>query len=94
MKEMEKEIKRHCRKCLTRDMDQNAYFENLHAYIRDLDEALKVEEPLYEERLSLCKECDLLADGMCRACGCYVELRAAIRKNGCPYDKWKSVNIL
>lgn len=43
MREMDKETKRHCRKCLTRDMDQNAYFENLHAYIRDLDEALKVE---------------------------------------------------
>ena len=27
MREMEKETKRHCRKCLTRDMDQNAYFE-------------------------------------------------------------------
>ena len=50
---MEKEKRRHCRKCLTRDMDQNAYFENLHTYIRNLDEELKVEKPLYEERLSL-----------------------------------------
>ncbi len=84
MREMEKETKRHCRKCLTRDMDQNAYFENLHAYIRDLDEALKVEEPLYEERLSLCRKCDLLADGS------YVELRAVMKKNSCPYEKWMS----
>lgn len=75
-------------------MDKDAYFENLHTYIANLDDEIKVEKPLYEERLSLCKECDLLADGMCRACGCYVELRAAIRKNGCPYDKWKSINIL
>ncbi len=75
-------------------MDKDAYFENLHTYIANIDDEIKVEKPLYEERLSLCKECDLLADGMCRACGCYVELRAAIRKNGCPYDKWKSVNIL
>ena len=29
-------------------------------------------------------------DGMCRACGCYVELRAAMRKNACPYEKWKA----
>ena len=94
MKDMEIETKRICRKCLTRDMDKDAYFENLHTYIANIDDEIKVEEPLYEERLSLCKECDLLADGMCRACGCYVELRAAIRKNGCPYDKWKSVNIL
>lgn len=89
-KTMEIESKRICRKCLTRDMDKDAYFDNLHTYIENLDEELKVEKPLYEERLSLCQECDLLIDGMCRACGCYVELRAAMRKNGCPYDKWKA----
>lgn len=91
---MEIETKRICRKCLTRDMDQSAYFDNLRTYIENLDEELKVEKPLYEERLSLCKACDLLADGMCRACGCYVELRAVMRKNACPYNKWESANIL
>lgn len=85
---MEMEQRRICRKCLTRDMDQAAYFKNLHDYIANLDEDVKVEEPLYEKRLSLCQACDLLLDGMCRACGCFVELRAAIRTNGCPYDKW------
>ena len=29
-----------------------------------------------------------LADGMCRACGCFVELRAAIKTNVCSYGKW------
>lgn len=93
-KVMETETKRICRKCLTRDMDKDAYFENLHTYIANLDDELKVEKPLYEERLSLCKECNLLADGMCRACGCYVELRAVMRKNACPYGKWSSENVL
>ena len=69
-------------------MDQKEYFENLHTYIANLEEDLKVEEPLYEKRLSLCTECDLLLDGMCRACGCFVELRAVMKKNACPYDKW------
>ncbi len=87
---MEKETWCVCRKCLTRDMDQAAYFQNLHDYIANLDEDLKVETPLYETRLSLCKECDLLLDGMCRACGCFVELRAAMKKNSCPYDKWRA----
>lgn len=87
---MKPETGRLCRRCLTRDMDQKEYFENLHTYIRNLDAELKVEEPLYEERLSLCKRCDLLAEGMCRACGCYVELRAVMKKNGCPYGKWGS----
>lgn len=91
---MKPENGRICRKCLTRDMDKAEYFENLHSYIANLDEEIKVEESLYEERLSLCKACDLLADGMCRACGCYVELRAVMRKNSCPYEKWKRENVL
>ena len=84
----EKKAVRHCRKCLTRDMDWGEYFDNLHAYIAQLDENIKTQESLYEERLLKCRCCDLLMDGMCRACGCYVELRAAVRKNVCPYGKW------
>ncbi|RKI82086.1 hypothetical protein D7V83_10845 [bacterium 0.1xD8-71] len=90
---MESGIKRPCRRCLTRDMDQKEYFENLHAYIANLEEEVKVNEPLYERRLLVCKSCDLLYDGMCRACGCYVELRAVIKKNSCPYDKWMAVPV-
>lgn len=82
------QTKRICRRCLTRDMDQARYFENLHNYIRNLDADLKVTSEKYEERLTVCKGCDLLADGMCRACGCFVELRAVIRKNACPYERW------
>lgn len=84
------ETKRICKKCLLRDMDRDAYFENLHSYIENLDEDKKVKDIVYEQRLSVCKECDLLAEGMCRACGCFVELRAAVKKNSCPYDKWKN----
>ena len=52
------------------------------------DPEIKADEALYEERLAVCKECDLLLEGMCRICGCYVELRAAIEKNACPWKKW------
>lgn len=82
------ERKRICRKCLTREMDQDAYFENLHTYIAQLDEQIKAEPELYEKRLLVCKDCDLLADGMCRGCGCFVELRAVIHSQSCPYEKW------
>lgn len=85
---METEQHRFCRKCLTNDLNQKEYFSNLHAYINNLEEEIRTDEPLYQERLSVCRDCDLLADGMCRACGCYVELRAAMKKNGCPYEKW------
>ena len=69
-------------------MDQNEYFDNLHEYIKNLDEEIKADEETYEKRLSICKTCDYLSDGMCRACGCFVELRAAIENNVCSYDKW------
>lgn len=77
-----------CRKCLLRDMNQNEYFENLRQYIDNLDEELKADQKLYEERLKNCKACDFLLDGMCRACGCFVELRGIMKKNRCPYEKW------
>lgn len=77
-----------CRKCLIRDMDKKQYFKNLYDYIENLEADIKAEEQLYEERLSICKSCDLLAEGMCCACGCFVELRAVITKNICPYEKW------
>ena len=69
-------------------MDQEAYMENLYSYIQHLDEDIKAEQALYQERLAVCKECDYLSEGMCRACGCFVELRAAIAHNSCSYGKW------
>ena len=81
---------RYCKKCLLKDMPENAYFKNLYAYIAGLNEDIKAEAKEYERRLVLCKECDNLLDGMCRICGCYVELRAAVAKNYCPNieKKW------
>ena len=81
--------RRYCRKCLTRDMvGKEEYFRSLREYIANLDPEIKADEALYEERLAVCKECDLLLEGMCRICGCYVELRAVVAKNICPRKKW------
>lgn len=77
-----------CYKCLLREMDVDGYFANLHDYIARIEEDIKTPDALYEERLAVCKECDYLQEGMCRACGCFVELRAAITTNRCSYDKW------
>ena len=79
-----------CKRCLTREMaGQEEYFRTLRTYIENLDIDIKAEEKLYEERLSICRECDMLFQGMCRKCGCYVELRAAVKANGCPGKKWE-----
>lgn len=77
-----------CRKCLLREMDKNAYMENLYDYIARLEPEIKADERVYEERLALCKDCNYLNEGMCGACGCFVELRAVIAKNVCPYQRW------
>ena len=62
--------------------------ENLYEYISHLDENIKADGALYEERLNVCKECKYLNEGLCGACGCFVELRAVIAVNRCPYEKW------
>lgn len=87
--EQKEESPRLCRMCLIRDMaDQGEYFRTLREHIENLDVDVKAPDELYEERLRVCRECDLLLEGMCRSCGCYVELRAAVRKNACPRKKW------
>lgn len=80
---------RQCKKCLLRDMaGQDAYFESLWEYINNMDMDIKAPASLYEDRLLVCRECDFLLEGMCRICGCYVELRAVVTKNNCPKGKW------
>ena len=56
--------------------------------IADLPSAERAADDLREKRLSACKQCERLTDGMCAACGCYVELRATIADQSCPYDVW------
>ncbi len=78
-----------CPRCLIREMaDQAETYRSLRECIDNLDIDIKAPAPLYEERLGVCRECGLLFQGMCRGCGCYVELRAAVAGNVCPYDKW------
>lgn len=73
-----------CKKCLIRDLPEAEYFHNLYDYIARLPQEDKVPDALYQERLSYCMECEYLLSGMCRICGCYVELRAAMRVRSCP----------
>ena len=87
--EEKREGRKPCLKCLLRELDERAYMEKLHRYIELLDVDVKAPKGLYEDRLAVCKICDYLEEGTCQACGCYVELRAAVRKNRCPYKKWR-----
>ena len=82
------ETKRICRKCLVRELEQAEEYQNMFAYIAQMDADIKTESFEYEKRLTLCKECEKLNQGTCGACGCFVELRAAVKNKSCPYKKW------
>lgn len=73
-------------------MSEADYFQDLEKYIAGLDESVRVDQELYEKRLKICGGCEHLTRGMCRLCGCFVELRAALKVRKCPAlpCKWKA----
>ena len=77
-----------CRKCLLADMDDEAAKKIIGDGIEAILDADRTEEEVYHERLSICRLCDNLLSGTCLQCGCYVEIRAAIKKGRCPEKKW------
>lgn len=88
-KEMHNPPFRYCKKCLLRDqMDKKNQYESIQAYLGNLSPEDRVADALYNERLEICRGCDMLLEAMCRSCGCYVELRAAVEKNYCPRKRW------
>lgn len=85
-----KETVRICRKCLLEEMDENEVYADLQKYIRQIPQDERTEEEEYRRRLDACRGCSQLFAGMCRICGCYVEMRAAVRVRSCPmvHPKW------
>lgn len=81
---------RFCKKCLVRDLDESELFQTIKDYVDRLDESIKVSSEEYEERLKKCTACNRLLSGTCAVCGCYVEMRAAVKRNYCPdvNPKW------
>lgn len=71
-------------------MPEEDIYKDMYEYIERLPEEDKAKAELYEQRLQICKECEMLLSGMCRLCGCFVEMRAAIKKRSCPNvpQKW------
>lgn len=76
-----------CKKCLLREMA-----EADQTMIKKYKDAIKIADQVspsqYEDRLGICLKCEYLNAGTCGACGCYVELRAAVKVSSCPYRKW------
>ena len=78
-----------CRRCLLYEM---AGTEDIYAHVLKTKELMPLSEQTadneYQERLSVCKECNNLLDATCLKCGCYVEIRAIKKDAHCPVKKW------
>lgn len=79
-----------CRKCLLSELGETELMNSLEELKKSIPESERCGEKLYNERLSICRECDRLNSGMCVVCGCYVEFRALKANNYCPdiTKKW------
>lgn len=82
-------FKNGCKRCLIKDMPSSQYFKNMYEYIEAMDKELKVDDEEYKRRLDICKSCDYLLSGMCKKCGCFVEMRAVMIGKSCPDTKNK-----
>lgn len=78
-----------CKKCLLREEAKEDYFVQLEQYIANLEEEVRVSQEEYERRLYICNACDKLYQGMCRLCGCFVELRCALKVRHCAESEKK-----
>ena len=80
-----------CRRCLLREYAEGKkLYELIREYIEAIPDGQRAEEGVYAARLEACRSCDWLLNGMCRVCGCYVEVRAAKKGQRCPdvQAKW------
>ena len=73
-----------CKRCLLHEAAEEDTLKSIKERIDKLSDKEKVSAELYEHRLSECKNCDNLISGVCMKCGCYVEFRAAFKKQNCP----------
>lgn len=73
-----------CKRCLLYEMADRDQYESVKAYLASMPEEEKVADDIYRQRLEFCRQCDYLLSGMCRKCGCYVEVRAAGIRSHCP----------
>ncbi|MDR1531329.1 MAG: DUF6171 family protein [Clostridiales bacterium] len=72
-----------CRRCFTEELSREA-FNNIREYVQSLDPDLRAPAHTCRLRLAACADCEWLAEGLCRHCGCFVEARAAKRAGTCP----------
>ena len=76
--------KPHCIRCLLREIGEKDKLASVESYKATVKEEDRAPESLYEERLSICKDCKYLSYGTCTKSGFYVEARAYKVTEHCP----------
>ena len=76
-----------CKKCFI-GVQAEQYAEMIEKCKAAIPARDRTEEAEYARRIGLCEECEFFLAATCRACGCYVELRAMKRGTRCPKKKW------
>lgn len=74
------DAKKHCIRCLLEEIDPEAYERDIRRILIHMEPHEKASDAVYHWRLSVCRDCDYLSKGTCNACGCFVELRAALER--------------
>lgn len=77
-------MRKPCRCLLRADESQRPLYEIVKDYIDTLAPDQRADDATYAARLKRCEACEHLFDGTCALCGCYVEIRAAKQRMGCP----------
>lgn len=78
-----------CGKCLLSQFDSEKFVSAIAEYISVIPSHKKVSDEEYKRRLDICLTCDLLRDGICGECGCFVEVRAVKKEKSCPHPEHK-----
>lgn len=74
-----------CKRCLLSETDPDGLYAAVQRRIAQMPEELRADAAEYSRRLDCCRACDSLANGLCRLCGCFAELRAAKAGKHCPH---------
>jgi hypothetical protein len=77
-----------CTRCLLKDYSKEVYERLIVEGLKALPAEDLANGNVTAARLSVCEACEKLNQGTCLACGCYVEIRAALKTGKCPYSKW------
>ncbi len=83
-----------CRKCLLEEIEESGLREYLDNYAATLPQETRAPEAEYKIRLSLCEDCSHRIHFTCTLCGCYIQARAAKRRQRCPIPgapRWSAV---